>query len=253
MDTETQYDDVMAPCKRANATTRKRPSIRCSPLGASACPSCCMTQHNTTYASCDDQGPGTITSVSPTGSCSAFEKKQEDFLCCGELKSGGRWGCGRRFDWLHDFARHLKTPTGRKCIQPLYDEERLMGARCWTGSPISQQSDDSQYSSFSALPETFMTAHFPDKYIPLQTQFQQFPLDFSFAASCHGDYDSKSSSQLQMEMTVEDMCASLGPVDTKPAVTGATVPGISYMAWWQSYIGSISSWNRVEECTPNNL
>ncbi|KAG5999344.1 hypothetical protein E4U43_002115 [Claviceps pusilla] len=191
-------------------------------------------------ASCDAPG----SRLCPTRSCFTSDE-QQDFLCSGELKSGGRWGCGRRFNWLHDFARHLKTPTGRKCIQPLYDEERQTRARCWTGSPISQQSDESDYSSFSAWPETFMPAQFPESHVPLQTQLQQFPFDFSFPATYYSDYDPDGSSQLQIETNLEDISASLSPVDAEPITLGATVPGISYMAWWQSYMGSISALSRV--------
>ncbi|KAG6005305.1 hypothetical protein E4U21_000280 [Claviceps maximensis] len=278
METEIQIDNIMTQCKHASMNTprKKRPGIRCS--------SCCSTnpnrsnnnQHNET-SSCAPRtsrhhghGPGQVTRASPPRSFLASEKRQQQpsFLCSGELLSGGRWGCGRGFDWLHDFARHLKTPAGRKCIQPLYDEERQMRGRCWTataarGSPTSQLSDtdDSEYSSFSALPETFTAALCPPEVynntLPLQTQLlQSFPFDLSFVSSRYGEYDSKGSSQAQMELNVEDVvCVDLmSAVDTEPGTTGAaTVPGPSYMMWWQSYMGSVSSWDRVGELTPKSL
>ncbi|KAG5952538.1 hypothetical protein E4U53_000613 [Claviceps sorghi] len=191
--------------------------------------------------------------VLPTATSSAPEK-QQDFLCYGQLKLGGRWGCGRRFDRLHDFARHLKTPTGRKCIQPLYDDERQMRARK-TGSPTSPQSDDSDASSFFSFavsPEISTAAHFPGHGVFLQSQLQLFPCDFSCAAF-YGDYESGGSAQLQAEMNVDNICASMSPVDTEPIMMGATVPGISYMAWWHSYLGSISSFNRFGEFASHNL
>ncbi|KAG5927135.1 hypothetical protein E4U42_002546 [Claviceps africana] len=189
-----------------------------------------------------------------TSDISFNSEKQQDFLCYGQLKLGGRWGCGRRFDWLDDFARHLKTSTGRKCIQPLYDEERQMGAR-WIGSPNSSQSDDSEYSSFSsfaALSETSTAAHFPEHGVLMPSQLQQFPFDFS-CVPLYRDYESRGSSQLQVDMNVDSTCASLGSVDAEPIMTGATVPGISYMAWWQSYMGSTSALNRFGEFASDNL
>ncbi|KAG6040920.1 hypothetical protein E4U41_006641 [Claviceps citrina] len=212
MDTEMQCDNLaIEPFNhQQDATRRKRPCSR-------------------TTRRCRQQRR--------QGSCTS--ETQQEFLCRGDLKSGGRWGCGRRFYWLHEFANHLRTPTGRKCIQPLYDEERQMREQWTTVSPTSQQSDDSAISTFSEMPDS-CAGDYVNEGSP--EQLPQFAFDFSFASLC-GAYDSEGSPQLQMDMNIDDMCAGLSTLDTEPTMLGATVPGMSYMAWWQSYMASTSSLN----------
>lgn len=47
------------------------------------------------------------------------------FVCKGDLKAGGQWGCGRRFDHADDLGNHLRSEAGRACINPLLNEEML--------------------------------------------------------------------------------------------------------------------------------
>lgn len=44
------------------------------------------------------------------------------FRCLGELNTGAPWGCGRTYQREQDFARHLRSDAGKKCIQPLRDQ-----------------------------------------------------------------------------------------------------------------------------------
>ncbi|KAL8789346.1 MAG: hypothetical protein Q9195_006873 [Heterodermia aff. obscurata] len=60
------------------------------------------------------------------GDCARHESLhsgEKNFVCGGKLLSGGSWGCGRRFSWSDYLAEHLKSGFGRKCIQPLREEE----------------------------------------------------------------------------------------------------------------------------------
>ncbi|KAF3934578.1 Myoneurin [Dactylellina cionopaga] len=48
---------------------------------------------------------------------------EKRFVCRGELKSGGNWGCSRRFARADALGRHFRSEAGRVCIKPLLDEE----------------------------------------------------------------------------------------------------------------------------------
>ncbi|KAG6173613.1 hypothetical protein E4U51_004851 [Claviceps purpurea] len=239
-----QYDDAMEPGHPQNATRRKRLQSRgsrhCSPLRSAS--TCKIPPHTCDpRVSCDNYG-------APTPRSSGASEKKQDFLCYGELKSNGCWGCGRRFNRLHDFARHLKTPTGRKCIQPLYDEERQMRKHALTESPTSQLSDDFEVSPSIPWPWVFSSASIADECVPSQAQLQQLPFDFSFTPF-HDHHHPEGCPPSQMEVNASGMCASLSPSDTNSSMRtlGAAVPGISYMAWWHSYMGSLSSLERASE------
>ncbi|KAG5972746.1 hypothetical protein E4U56_005772 [Claviceps arundinis] len=251
---EMQYDDVIEPGHPQNATRRKRLQSRgsrhCSPLKSAS--TFKILPHSNSCASWDNYGATTPSRNSGAGA----SEKQQDFLCYGELKSNGCWGCGRRFIRLHDFARHLKTPTGRKCIQPLYDEERQMRQHTLTESPTSQLSDDSGVSPSIPWPGSFSSASIADECVTSQAQLQQLPFDFSFTPfhdHQHPDLEGCPSSQMEVNANVSGMCASLSPSDTNSSMNtlGATVPGISYMAWWHSYMGSLSSLERASEFAPD--
>lgn len=62
----------------------------------------------------------------------AEEKK---FVCGGDLASGQKWGCGRRFTLAENLARHFRSDKGRTCISPLNDElsTRQAAASALTG------------------------------------------------------------------------------------------------------------------------
>lgn len=177
----------------------------------------------------------------PTPAPAPAPEDQKDFACYGKLMSGGRWGCGRRFNSLHKFARHLRTPTGRRCIQPLYDEERDMKQQ-WIPPPTQQQHRPAD----SASPEAYMVDESMIEAMHSQTQSQPFPIDWSFT-SFAGHHDSEGSPHMDMDMDMEadEIYATLQLLDDHQGTRGVTLPGISYMAWWQSYMGSISTSNHV--------
>jgi transcription factor CRZ1 len=45
------------------------------------------------------------------------------FVCKGDLKAGGQWGCGLRFACADALYRHFQSELGDICITPLLDEE----------------------------------------------------------------------------------------------------------------------------------
>lgn len=47
----------------------------------------------------------------------------QKYTCGGKSQSGDTWGCGKEFARSDGLSRHLKTESGRKCIQPLLDEK----------------------------------------------------------------------------------------------------------------------------------
>jgi hypothetical protein len=56
---------------------------------------------------------------------------EKKFVCKGELKQGGQWGCGRRFARADALGRHFRSEAGRICIKPLLDEEAIERQRQW--------------------------------------------------------------------------------------------------------------------------
>jgi hypothetical protein len=56
---------------------------------------------------------------------------EKKFVCKGELKQGGQWGCGRRFARADALGRHFRSEAGRICIKPLLDEEAIERQRLW--------------------------------------------------------------------------------------------------------------------------
>ncbi|KAL6403073.1 hypothetical protein AUP68_12405 [Ilyonectria robusta] len=56
---------------------------------------------------------------------------EKKFVCQGDLKVGGRWGCGRRFTRADALGRHFRSEAGRICIKPLLDEEMKERQRLW--------------------------------------------------------------------------------------------------------------------------
>jgi hypothetical protein len=45
--------------------------------------------------------------------------QNKEYICQGDLKDGSTWGCKASFSRADILANHLKSRTGRKCIQPL--------------------------------------------------------------------------------------------------------------------------------------
>ncbi|KAK8073631.1 hypothetical protein PG994_004530 [Apiospora phragmitis] len=45
-----------------------------------------------------------------------------EFVCKGDLKAGGQWGCGSRFSEALEIKQHFRSDAGRRCIDPLLTE-----------------------------------------------------------------------------------------------------------------------------------
>lgn len=56
---------------------------------------------------------------------------EKKFVCKGDLRQGGHWGCARRFARADALGRHFRSEAGRICIKPLLDEEQLDRQRQW--------------------------------------------------------------------------------------------------------------------------
>jgi len=63
---------------------------------------------------------------------------EKKFVCKGDLKAGGQWGCGRRFARADALGRHFRSEAGRICIKPLLDEELLERQRVWNEQRMQQ-------------------------------------------------------------------------------------------------------------------
>ncbi|KAL9628050.1 MAG: hypothetical protein Q9164_007409, partial [Protoblastenia rupestris] len=58
----------------------------------------------------------------------ALYSGEKRFVCKGKLKSrsGEEWGCGRRFERADALGFHFRSEAGRRCIQPVVDEEAVI-------------------------------------------------------------------------------------------------------------------------------
>ena len=63
---------------------------------------------------------------------------EKKFVCKGDLKTGGQWGCGRRFARADALGRHFRSEAGRVCIKPLLDEESMERQRQWQEQRMHQ-------------------------------------------------------------------------------------------------------------------
>ncbi|ETS01683.1 hypothetical protein M419DRAFT_141391 [Trichoderma reesei RUT C-30] len=63
---------------------------------------------------------------------------EKKFVCKGDLKTGGQWGCGRRFARADALGRHFRSEAGRICIKPLLDEEMVERQRQWQEQRMQQ-------------------------------------------------------------------------------------------------------------------
>ncbi|KAH8124186.1 hypothetical protein ACSS6W_006905 [Trichoderma asperelloides] len=63
---------------------------------------------------------------------------EKKFVCKGDLKTGGQWGCGRRFARADALGRHFRSEAGRICIKPLLDEEMIERQRQWQEERMQQ-------------------------------------------------------------------------------------------------------------------
>ncbi|EPS42311.1 hypothetical protein H072_3701 [Dactylellina haptotyla CBS 200.50] len=69
---------------------------------------------------------------------------EKRFVCRGELKSGGNWGCNRRFARADALGRHFRSEAGRVCIKPLLDEEAEERMRRQAENNMAMAYDPSQ-------------------------------------------------------------------------------------------------------------
>jgi Zinc finger, C2H2 type len=84
----------------------------------------------------------------------ALHLNEKKYVCAGGLRSGVRWGCGRKFDRQRNLKRHFKTEKGRSCVRPLLDEEeREVRASSSSeqlspliGSEVAQPAIDNNYN-----------------------------------------------------------------------------------------------------------
>lgn len=63
---------------------------------------------------------------------------EKKFICKGDLKTGGQWGCGRKFARADALGRHFRSEAGRICIKPLLDEELMERQRLWQEQHMQQ-------------------------------------------------------------------------------------------------------------------
>ena len=54
---------------------------------------------------------------------STHSEEKKKFVCGGKLQTGGSWGCGKRFIRADELSIHFVYDIGKKCRQPLLDEE----------------------------------------------------------------------------------------------------------------------------------
>jgi hypothetical protein len=69
---------------------------------------------------------------------------EKKFVCKGDLKQGGQWGCGRRFARADALGRHFRSEAGRICIKPLLDEEAMERQRVWHEQQMQNMAQNMQ-------------------------------------------------------------------------------------------------------------
>ena len=81
------------------------------------------------------------------GDCARHEllhKGEKKFVCGGELLAGGRWGCGNRYNRSNALQEHWSYGEGRKCKEPVLDEEATRRKQNGESSPDKVQDEASQ-------------------------------------------------------------------------------------------------------------
>lgn len=95
---------------------------------------------------------------------------EKKFICKGELKEGGQWGCGRRFARADALGRHFRSEAGRVCINLLLDEEARGRQRAWYEK---QMQDMQKAQSHSMLPAD--VGSLPNNFILPAALLAQYP------------------------------------------------------------------------------
>ena len=54
---------------------------------------------------------------------------EKKYICKGDLRNGGTWGCEKRFRRRDALNKHFRTEAGRACKKPLLLEERRLGIK----------------------------------------------------------------------------------------------------------------------------
>ncbi|KAK2592977.1 DNA-binding transcription factor [Conoideocrella luteorostrata] len=164
-------------------------------------------------------------------------KRHGDFVCSGKLESGRSWGCGKRFTRVDDFAHHVRSSTGRKCIQGLYDEE-LAKKSLWLDPSIRQSSADSMFLEDDISMKPVAGTGTGDPQVPL---IQTSSLSSLFPQ--FDNFESVHSSPTEADVLSSDFFMDLlgaGSMQYDEDVHMA-VPGASYASWWQSYRSAMSA------------
>lgn len=67
---------------------------------------------------------------------------ERKFVCKGELKHGGRWGCGRKFARADALGQHFYTDAGKICVKPVLDEDAIERQRTRMENRNGQQATE---------------------------------------------------------------------------------------------------------------
>lgn len=109
---------------------------------------------------------------------------EKKFVCKGDLKTGGQWGCGRRFARADALGRHFRSEAGRICIKPLLDEEAVEKQRAWQEQRMQQNMAAAQQDATYPMDGANMA--FPAALLaqyPALAQFSWGPGDIGGAGS----------------------------------------------------------------------
>jgi transcription factor CRZ1 len=118
---------------------------------------------------------------------------EKKFVCKGDLKVGGQWGCGRRFARADALGRHFRSEAGRICIKPLLDEEMMERQRLWQEQRMQQSMAQNM-----AAPQAAMGMD-PNAY-PMEQQGQ-----YGLPAALLAQYPALA----QMNWTAQDMSGGM--------------------------------------------
>lgn len=164
-----------------------------------------------------------------------MEQSQSEFRCSGSLRAGGHWGCGRRFPHVEAFARHLKTESGRKCIQPLHVEEQQQPYRM--ADPLIQDNPNSSFLYPSLRANEALSGYSLETESSLLIQEPSQPFNRALVAELEPTFG--------LSPLTEPDCRSFGPCSLATRTTGnetdRTNPGASYTSWWKSYMSAVST------------
>lgn len=88
---------------------------------------------------------------------------EKKFVCKGDLKAGGQWGCGRRYARADALGRHFRSKDCM-CIRPLIDEEKREWQR--VGNEMAQKAQQMQQLQQQPLITLGTIGDEPQPFIP---------------------------------------------------------------------------------------